>query len=125
MKKFHALIMAASIAVTTGPTAAFANSNLTGSYELRVIEAEPTSYVGTQFCATLNEDGSVLGWANSGTMTVNGVSGQFYISNRQLVAWAESGSGSSLFTANLPGGTHIVGTGFALLDSGGNVYATG
>jgi hypothetical protein len=123
MNNFRALTIAASVAVMTVPTAAFAN--LTGSYVLKVVEAEPTSYNGTQFCATLVEDGSVLGWTNSGTVTINGVTGQFIIVNRQLSAWLVSNSGTSLFTANLPGGTNIMGTAFAELDSGGNVFATG
>ena len=123
MKKFRSLIIAASVAVMTVPTAAFAD--LTGSYVLKVIEAEPTSYTGTQFCATLVEDGSVLGWTNSGTVTIDGVTGQFFIVKRQLVAWLVSNSGTSLFTANLPGGTNIMGTAFAELDSSGNVFATG
>jgi hypothetical protein len=124
MTTFRAWVMAASVAAMCVPAAALAN--FSGNYLLTVTAAKPDSFKGTQVCAVLVDDGSVLGWMNSGTITINGLTGQFIVVRHQLLGWIVSGSGTNVYTAKLPqGGTNITGSGIAELDPSGSASATG
>jgi hypothetical protein len=116
--------MAASVAALCVPASALAG--FSGNYELTITAARPASLKGTQFCAVINDNGSVLGWQNSGTITIGGNTGDFITVRHQLLAWISTGSGLDEYTALLPeGGTAITGSGFAFLDSSGNATGTG
>src|SRR5579871_730316 len=124
MTTFRAWGIAISVAVMMGiPATALAG--FSGSYMLTITAARPTSLTGTQFCAVINDNGSVLHWPNSGTITISGNTGDFITVRHQLLAWIQTSSGLNEYTALLPeGGTNITGSGFAYLDSSGNATAT-
>ena len=125
MKNLRAWIVAGSVAaVCAVPVAAFAS--LSGNYLVTLSGAHPASYNGTQFCAMLDDNGSVLGWVNSGSVTINNQSGQFFVHKQNLAAWIVSNSGTQQYAARIIGhGMGIQFTSFAYLDSSGNAYATG
>lgn len=106
-------------------TSAMAASNLSGNYLLTLTAAKPSAYTGAQVCATLTETGGVLGWQNSGTVSISGTTGSFFVVGRQLLAWFSVGGGSAVFTANLVGGgMGISGTAFTEFDQNGNATLT-
>ena len=115
------LAAAAALAVSTP---VFAAGNLTGSYLLTITNARPAHFDGTQLCATLNEDGSTLGFPNSGTVTINGSTGSFFTKNHSFTAEVPNGeSGFVVFSGEL-GHPQIQGTSF-LGVSQGKIFIAG
>lgn len=122
MKTLHALGLAVAVVAMNIPAAALAN--LTGNYLLTAVHVKPASYRGQTVCATLNEDGSVLGWAHSGRITIKGDHGQFFIVNRELSALISGKNGVATFSAYLAGGT-ISNAAFSVSDSTGDAKEAG
>ena|SRR5579864_8633443 len=124
MTKLRGLMMAASVAALCVPAAAFAN--ISGNYLVTLKDAHPASYDGQQFCAQVNDNGSILGWPESGTVTVNGQSGQFFVHHGNLASWFVDNSGIQQYSGHIAGhGNGLALTSFVFTDSSGNAYASG
>lgn len=125
MTNLRAWIVAGSVAaVCAVPAAALAS--LSGNYLVTLTGAHPSSYNGTQFCAMLDDNGSVLGWVNSGPLTISSQNGQFFVHHGNIAGWIVTNSGSQYYAGHIAGhGNGVVFTSFAYLDSSGNAIATG
>ncbi len=122
MNTLQRLLLAA--AVTTVATPALAANNLTGSYLLTVTNAKPTQYNGATLCATLVEDGSVLGLPNSGTVTIDGTQGSFFTRAYGFTAEIPLDNAGSFITfSGVLGHPQIQGTSFIEVINGKPVIA--
>ena len=102
MKMLRSLLLALPVVGLCGPAMA---GKLTGNYLLTHVSSHGGGTQGQQSCVTLNEDGSFLGWQNSGTVTIDGASGNFFLSGANLLATVTSGSTLFIFAGHVHGGT--------------------
>ena len=115
-------IAGAAILLGLNGTAAMAATNLTGNYTVTV-EGHPGFIDGEMLCAALVEDGSTLGYTNSGTFTLmnikNGamVSGRWFTRNFAVTFEASSGNDFYAFSGVL-GHAQIQGTSFVEVYNG-------
>ena len=99
---------------------ASAATNLSGPYTITV-SAHPAQFNGKKLCATLVEDGSVLGYPNSGTFTLaqsNGVStsGHWFTRNFAITFQAPYGdNGGYVVLSGELGKPAIKGTSYLLV----------
>ena len=108
------ILTALPVLALAGP--ASASSNLSGKY-LLTFTGHPFGANGQQDCATLVEDGSVLGYQNSGSFTITNVaygntaSGKFFVRNFDISFEAPFNNGFVVFSGTL-GKTQIQGTSY-------------
>jgi hypothetical protein len=118
MKMLRSLLLAMPCVGICGPALAGAGQ-LTGNYLLTITASHGGGTQGQQSCVTLNEDGSLLHWVNSGTVSINNGSatGSFFVSGSNLLATASAGSTTFIFTGFLHKGS-ILPAQFETFNSG-------
>jgi hypothetical protein len=100
MKMLRSLLLALPVVGLCGPAMAGAGQ-LSGNYLLTITASHGGNSKGQQACVTLNEDGSFLGWQNSGTVTIGDATGNFFVAGSNLLATASNGGTSFIFTGFL------------------------
>jgi len=105
MKVLRSLLLALPVVGVCGPAFAGAGE-LSGNYLLTITASHGGGSQGQQSCVTLNEDGSVLHWKNSGTVSINDgtATGTFFVVGSNILATASSGSTTFLFAGYLHDG---------------------
>ena len=85
MSKLRSALVALPFLLAGG--AAFAGS-FSGSYQVTVKKSSPAGYDGP-YCVTLSDDGSVLGWAHSGPVTIKNSQGKgqgfFFVAGKSIM----------------------------------------
>ncbi len=113
---------------------AFAATNLTGSY-LITVTGHPAGVTGQTLCAVLVEDGSTLGFANSGTFTIvntaggTPVPGRWFTRNFAVTFEAPLSQDGFIVFSGVLGSAKITGSSFVQVingqpDVGGTFTAT-
>ena len=129
MRSLRTLLMALPIVAMAMPAAA-TEFDLSGNWLVTLQVARPAGLKGQTACFTLNQTGGVLGWANSGTFSVNGsdVTGNYYVINSVLTAFTSLGSDSYVVLTGHLYHHSIVNTSFLEVENGspatGNFTAT-
>ena len=109
-------ILATALPVLALAGPATAATNLSGSY-LLTLKGHPSVANGQQLCATLVENGSVLGFVNSGTFSIvnlgtgGAASGKWFTQNFAVTFEAPFSTGFIVFSGTL-GKTTIQGTSY-------------
>ena len=88
--------------------------DISGNYLITVTKGKPKSINGATLCATVVQDGSTLGFAKSGTVTIQGYKGNWFSVGVSKGATFEIplGGGSFITFAGVFGAPQIQGTSF-------------
>lgn len=93
-----------------------AMADISGNYLVTVTKGRPTGLTGATLCATVVQDGSTLGFPLSGTVTIQGYTGNWFQVDSTKGATFEipldTGSASFITFSGVFGAPHIAGTSF-------------
>jgi hypothetical protein len=118
MKTLHRLLLALPLLAAAGAAHA---AGYSGNYLVTFTHAHPNGGSGgngNQYCFTLVDDGSVLGWAHGGPLSISGgVAGQFFVAGKTL-AGSFSFSGADVVITGIASGGVLNATAWAAVLNG-------